>query len=309
VQVKQTNTPPAATTYDISAGDGTQAGLVRLSDAISPPLLLSDRFYFKRAVGGNAELWTSDGTTAGTRRVLSLGTDDDTYSFGALDFHGVTVLMTMDPAGRYFWRTDGTEAGTTKIGTRVLRAATGQSTGPVVSGQNVFFAGLDAHTGNELYAITNDAPAAVTDSANASGGQPVTVNVLTNDADADGTLNAATVQVVQAPAHGTTLVGANGNITYTPTAGYSGSDSFSYSVADNQGNVSNATVNLTVTAASGSGGSSSNGSTGDGGKGGGGPLRWCDVLMLAALVGWRFVRTSMRDRTAWKNLSPPVNNL
>jgi hypothetical protein len=135
----------------------------------------------------------------------------------------------------------------------------------------------------------------------------VTVNVLANDADPDGSLDASTTLVVQAPAHGTTSVGTNGAITYTPTAGYSGSDTFTYTVADKQANRSNAaTVTLTVTAAPPSGGGGNNGG---GGKGGGGPLRWYDLLALGALLSLRFVRNSRPAPWSGKNLSPAVNNL
>src|SRR5699024_1430505 len=130
-------------------------------------------------------------------------------------------------------------------------------------------------------------------------------NVLANDTDSDGSLNSASLKVIQAPAHGTAAVGANG-IAYTPTAGYAGSDTFTYTVSDNQGNTSSAaTVTLNVTAAPIP--------IDDGkvivqaSKGGGGPLGWLDLLALAALGLWRLVRISTRGTTAWKNLAAPVN--
>ena len=54
--------------------------------------------------------------------------------------------------------------------------------------------------------------------------------------------------IVDGPAHGTVSVNATtGAITYTPTADYVGADSFTYTVKDNDGLVSNAaTVNLDV---------------------------------------------------------------
>ncbi len=78
------------------------------------------------------------------------------------------------------------------------------------------------------------------------------INVLANDTDPDGnrTINRASVQIVTFPANGSVTVlrgGLKGWVTYLPNAGFSGVDTFTYTVADNQGNISNvATVSVTV---------------------------------------------------------------
>jgi VCBS repeat-containing protein len=80
---------------------------------------------------------------------------------------------------------------------------------------------------------------------------PVTLNVLANDSDADGTLNPATVTLVTLPTSGTATVNpASGAITYVPGANTVGAVSFSYTVQDNAGAASSpALVTITVTAA------------------------------------------------------------
>src|SRR5215213_9946999 len=61
--------------------------------------------------------------------------------------------------------------------------------------------------------------------ADTDGTNPVAVNVLSNDRDPDGALDPATVKVVRQPLHGTVSVNpSNGQITYTPRANFSGSD-------------------------------------------------------------------------------------
>lgn len=72
--------------------------------------------------------------------------------------------------------------------------------------------------------------------------------VLANDSDADGSLNAASVKVATAPNKGgTAKVNVNGTVSYSPAKGYRGVETFSYTVKDNLGSVSNtATVTVTV---------------------------------------------------------------
>jgi Big-like domain-containing protein len=74
------------------------------------------------------------------------------------------------------------------------------------------------------------------------------VNVLANDRAAAGTsLNPASVRVVTRPLHGTAVANADGTITYTPVLAFVGADSFTYTVANAQGGVSNvATVSAVV---------------------------------------------------------------
>ena len=97
----------------------------------------------------------------------------------------------------------------------------------------------------------NAAPMAVDDAASTAMDTPVTVDVTANDTDDDGDIDPATVTLVTDPIQGTATVdAATGAVTYTPDAGVVGDDDFTYTVADNDGDTSNAaTVTITVTAA------------------------------------------------------------
>ncbi|WP_162243620.1 Ig-like domain-containing protein, partial [Rhizobium sp. Leaf386] len=77
-----------------------------------------------------------------------------------------------------------------------------------------------------------------------------TINVLANDTD-DSALDPTSVTIIDSPLHGTVTVNATtGVITYKPTSGYVGADTFTYTVKDDAGNVSNvATVTLDVAGA------------------------------------------------------------
>ncbi len=98
--------------------------------------------------------------------------------------------------------------------------------------------------------VPNVAPVAVDDAANVDENSNVLVDVLANDSDSDGTLDPATLTIVDQPLNGTLTVNpVFGTVTYTPLPGFVGADSFTYTVDDNDGDTSNlATVDITVDA-------------------------------------------------------------
>lgn len=105
--------------------------------------------------------------------------------------------------------------------------------------------GTSTTTVNITVNPVQDAPIAANDAANVQAGNTVVINVLKNDSDPDG--NPLTVTgIPTGPAHGTTVVNANGTISYTANTGFSGSDSFIYTISDGQGGVALASVNVTV---------------------------------------------------------------
>jgi hypothetical protein len=86
------------------------------------------------------------------------------------------------------------------------------------------------------------APTANPDTASTAEDTAVTIAVLNNDTDSDGTLVPASVTITSAPTRGAAVVNANGTITYTPNANLFGPDSLGYTVRDNDGLVSNEAV-------------------------------------------------------------------
>ena len=95
---------------------------------------------------------------------------------------------------------------------------------------------------------TNHAPVAVADSATSAIDTPVDIAVLANDTDADG--DALTAVSVTTPAHGTATINANFSVRYTPASGFSGADTFTYTISDTHGGTSSAAVSITITAQS-----------------------------------------------------------
>ena len=103
--------------------------------------------------------------------------------------------------------------------------------------------GLTA-TANARIEIANGVPDAVDDTAAVQAGQPATINVLANDRDPDN--DPLTVTNVGTPANGTAVLGTGGQVTYTPRAGFIGTDTFTYRISDGRGGTDEARVTVTV---------------------------------------------------------------
>ena len=93
----------------------------------------------------------------------------------------------------------------------------------------------------------NDPPTAVDDVYWTGLNTAVSDNVGANDSDLDG--DALTYSVATSPSHGSVFLNANGAFTYTPTNGYVGVDTFTYTANDGNGGTSNATVTIYVNGA------------------------------------------------------------
>jgi len=88
----------------------------------------------------------------------------------------------------------------------------------------------------------NDAPVAGDDAEAAAYGMPATFDPTDNDSDVDG--DTLTIDVAD-PAHGSVSVNGN-DVTYTPDAGWSGADTFTYTVCDADEACDTATVTVTT---------------------------------------------------------------
>ncbi|HUP66304.1 MAG TPA: Ig-like domain-containing protein, partial [Thermoanaerobaculia bacterium] len=89
----------------------------------------------------------------------------------------------------------------------------------------------------------NEAPVAANDSVSTHFQTPVSFNVLANDTDPDG--DALTLVSNTSPSNGAVSCAPSGDCTYTPNAGFGGSDSFSYTISDGA-LTSSATVTISV---------------------------------------------------------------
>jgi len=101
---------------------------------------------------------------------------------------------------------------------------------------------------SEWFTITvnnvNEAPTARADAASVTEGDGVFVDVLANDMDPEN--DALDVVSVTDPSRGTAMIQLDETIEYVPNQGACGTDSFSYSLEDGQGESATTTVTITI---------------------------------------------------------------
>lgn len=86
----------------------------------------------------------------------------------------------------------------------------------------------------------NDAPVAVNDTAGTAVNSPVLIDVLANDFDIDSQINRSSLQILQQPSHGSTLIDfGTQRVMYQPDPGFAGADTFTYRMTDAEGAFSN----------------------------------------------------------------------
>jgi VCBS repeat-containing protein len=109
----------------------------------------------------------------------------------------------------------------------------------------------DGGVGNDSFVVTvlnsrNNDPSANDDEAQLDEDTQLSIDLLANDSFAPDVDEILTVSGITQPSHGTATIGADGRVTYAPTANYFGTDEFSYTIDDGRGGTANAIVRLIV---------------------------------------------------------------
>lgn len=225
-------------TYQITDGSElSNIATVTFNVTNSIPVAGDDNYQMlvgKTLVGGQEDLFGSmtsvQGLTSVQQSVLvndTDGNDDDlTTTLVTGPSHGV---LTFRDDGHFIYTPDQGFIGTDSFTYQVTDG---------MSVSNIATAVID---------ITNDAPVATDDSYSLQHDVTATfgLGVLFNDTDADN--QELTAILVAAPVHGTLDFFANGTFTYTPDAGYVGTDTFTYKVSDGtlESSIANVTLDIT----------------------------------------------------------------
>lgn len=277
------NTPPVALATSLAATEDTPVtGTLRASDADDDPLT------YTIAVNGSKgkAVITNNQTGAFTYTPAENANGTDTFSFVVYDGEAysniatatVTITPVNDPpvvsplslttaedtpvTGAVTATDPDGDALTFSIaangvlGTAVI---TNSQTGALaytpnanVNGTDSFTVKVSDGTVSQTATVTvvitavNDAPLTTNDAATTTAGMAVTIPVLQNDTEIEG--DPLTLLQVQPGAHGATAISGTA-VVYTPEAGFTGEDTFTYSVTDGKGGNALGTVTVTVTAA------------------------------------------------------------
>ncbi|MCA1684019.1 MAG: tandem-95 repeat protein, partial [Actinobacteria bacterium] len=197
------------------------------------------------------ELWKTDGTEDGTVLVKDInpGTANSAPNQLTLFDDSVYFAATSAAKGTELWKTDGTAAGTVLVEDLNPGSASSSPTGLTPAPRTMLFSAVEPATGRELWRLADpaNAPVAVDDVYATPAGTPLIVaapGVLGNDTDAEGeTLTAGSASD---PPNGSVTLAADGSFVYTPDAGFSGSDRFTYIASDGDGGTDVAIVTIAV---------------------------------------------------------------
>ncbi len=138
--------------------DGTKLrGIRRLGGRVLETLPMGGRTIFSmRTDGRGDELWTSDGTAAGTRLLVDLWPGP--FGSSPADLTAVAgglVFVASTPSeGRELWFSDGTAAGTRLLADVYPGNASSRPTELVAIGDEIYFAAADESAGRELRSVS-----------------------------------------------------------------------------------------------------------------------------------------------------------
>ncbi|MDO9219360.1 MAG: VCBS domain-containing protein, partial [Lacisediminimonas sp.] len=201
----------------------------------------------------------NDGARIGTPDVTTVEEDANVDSANNLVASGTISLTDIDAGQGAFLTTVGAAPGT--LGQLQL-ATDGSYTYTVANGavqslaegqvkvETFTITSLDGTTKEISFTINgkNDVAGAISDSYATNRDQtlivPVANSVLGNDSDVDGDTLAAAL--VSGPIHGAVSLNSDGSFTYTPDAGYFGTDTFTYRANDGKADSETATVTIDV---------------------------------------------------------------
>ncbi|MFK7896673.1 MAG: LamG-like jellyroll fold domain-containing protein, partial [Myxococcota bacterium] len=119
------------------------------------------------------------------------------------------------------------------LGNTVMRVSVSYQSAPSSEGV-LSFGEVEDYTINILAAPVvggeNEAPTAVDDTVNVDENGSIILDLTANDTDPDG--DPITVAEFTQPSNGTVVDNGDGTVTYTPSSGYTGADSFDYVAID-----------------------------------------------------------------------------
>ena len=203
-------------TYTITdASGGTDTATVNINVINTPPVAADDSY-------------TTNVNVAKSMLVLTNDSDPDGQSISITSVgsptHGSVVINSGSSSLTY---TPNTNYASTDSFTYTISDASGAPS-----------------TATVTISIINTAPQANSDSYSTPVNTPITVSPKSNDVDPDG--QGITITSTSSPSHGTVTINGGNTITYSPDTNFAGSDSFTYTIIDDSGATSTATITVNI---------------------------------------------------------------
>ncbi|WP_425617458.1 Ig-like domain-containing protein [Anatilimnocola sp. NA78] len=226
-------------TFTYAAGDGTATSeaivTITVNDVIQPPTTLGDAY----SIGEDMVLDMSE-----SWGVLANDVDPQGTAMTAEVVTGpANGTLVLDANGAFRYTPNANFNGSDSFTYRATNAD-----GEVTEGVATI-----------VVEALNDAPQAADDAYSVAAGASLQVSVaegvIANDSDVDAATSLTSSMVanlVQGPQHGTLVFNGDGSFTYTPDAGYTGVDTFSYQLNDGMSNSQVAHASITVSPEGGS---------------------------------------------------------
>lgn len=242
-------------TYEITDGVGVDTATVAIEVAEVADLSVAKADSADPAEGGVPFTYTITVSNAGPTMASGITVTDTLPAGVALGMAvpGGAGFVCSNPVPGTVMCSGGAIAsgGVVTIDISVTAAASGFYTNTVTVDTSAIDANAanDAATEETEVVILNMPPVATNDAYTATGNVgldvPAGSGVLANDGDPDPDPLTVTAFDATSAITGTVNVATNGAFTYTPPRGYTGADSFAYTVSDGMG-MDTGTVNLTV---------------------------------------------------------------
>ena len=146
-----------------------------------PRVAVGDTLFFSNIDEAGAELWVSDGTGDGTRRVSDIRPGVMDSAGGELTLmEGLVYFSAKDAvAGEELWRSDGTPEGTRRVADILPGRASSEPSDLIAAGGLLYFTANDGASGRELWVSDAQRTARFELQISARGrADPIPINLL-----------------------------------------------------------------------------------------------------------------------------------
>lgn len=218
----QITTATAGVTFRIDFDSQTKPSRIDLPVSTFIDILSLD-VYTAAYPGGVRVLSGVGGTTKYIRAVVS-------DPFGASDITALNVKIT--PTGNTFAATSVATSGCTRIYEYVWNTPVTGGSYEVSATAKEGYENTVTTTRNTSFNIcATCAPVALNDSATGAGGNPLVIDVLSNDNDPNNNMNLSSLAITVQPKNGSAYI-YNNTIIYLPNGTFQGSDTLTYQICD-----------------------------------------------------------------------------